>query len=83
MLVTDTDGAGRDETVLRTLFDFFKFTFSAPDSFRPDSAEEQFLHDYARRFLAHRRAISILAVAYWSAFMAWDIARLDMSSSPR
>jgi hypothetical protein len=50
------------------LFDFLKITFSAPDRFEPNSAEEQFLDDYARRFLTHRRAISILAVVYWTAF---------------
>ena len=59
----------------RMLLDFFKVTFSAPDRFEPNSAEEQFLDDYARRFLAHRRAISILAVVYWTAFTVWDIAQ--------
>ena len=59
----------------RILFDFFKSTFSAPDHFEPNSAEQQFREDYSRRFLAHRRAISILAVVYWSAFTVWDIAQ--------
>lgn len=59
----------------RALFDFLKFTFAAPDRFQPDAAEEQFLQDYARRFLAQRRAIAILGVVYWSAFCAWDIAQ--------
>ena len=57
------------------LFNFLKFTFSATDCFEPRAVEEQFRVDYAKRFLAHRRAISILAVVYWSAFMAWDIAQ--------
>ena len=59
----------------RMLLDFLKFTFSAPDRFEPNAAEEQFLEDYANRFLAQRRAISILAVVYWSAFAVWDIAQ--------
>jgi signal transduction histidine kinase/CheY-like chemotaxis protein len=59
--------------------DFFKFTFGAPDSFQPRAAEEQFLNDYARRFLAHRRAISILAVVYWSAYTVWDIAQASQN----
>ena len=61
--------------LLRTLLPFLKQTFSAPARFEPNSAEEQFLDDYARRFLAHRRAISILGTVYWSAFMVWDIAQ--------
>ena len=65
--------------MVRTLLDFFKSTFSAPDPFQPSSAEEQFLDDYARRFLAHRRAISILAVVYWSAFTVWDIAQASQN----
>ena len=63
----------------RTVLDFLKFTFGAPDSFQPRSAEEQFLDDYAKRFLAHRRAISILAVVYWSAYTFWDIAQASQS----
>jgi signal transduction histidine kinase/CheY-like chemotaxis protein len=59
----------------RILLDFLRFTFSAPNRFEPDSAEEQFLKDYARRFLAHRRAMAILAVVYWSTYMVWDIAQ--------
>src|SRR5215467_9141297 len=66
---------GRGGAMRRILLDFLKFTFSAPDRFQSQGAEEQFLHDYAKRFLAHRRAISILAVVYWSAFTAWDIAQ--------
>ena len=64
---------------MRILLDFFKFTFGAPDPFQPGSAEQQFLDDYARRFLAHRRAISILAVVYWSAYTFWDIAQASQS----
>src|SRR5262249_14258392 len=56
------------------LFNFFKLTFGAPASFEPRE-EAQFLDDYSRRFLAHRRAISLLAVVYWSAFAFWDIAQ--------
>ena len=59
----------------RTLVDFLKFTFSAPDRFAPNAAEEQFRQDYARRFLAQRRAISILGTVYWAAFSVWDIAQ--------
>jgi hypothetical protein len=69
--------------VSRILFDFFKSTFNAPDHFEPSSAERQFLDDYARRFLAHRRAISILAVVYWSAFTVWDIAQASQNSEFR
>jgi signal transduction histidine kinase/CheY-like chemotaxis protein len=65
--------------MVRTLWDFFKFTFGAPDPFQPRAAEEQFLQDYARRFLAHRRAISILAVVYWSAYTVWDIAQASQN----
>jgi two-component system, sensor histidine kinase len=64
---------------VRTLLNFFKITFGAPDPFQPRSAEQQFLDDYARRFLAHRRAISILAVVYWSAYTFWDIAQASQS----
>jgi signal transduction histidine kinase/CheY-like chemotaxis protein len=59
----------------RTLVDFLKFTFSAPDRFARNAVEEQFRQDYARRFLAQRRAISILGTVYWAAFSVWDIAQ--------
>ena len=59
----------------RTFVDFLKFTFGAPDRFASNAAEEQFLQDYARRFLSQRRAISILGTVYWSAFSVWDIAQ--------
>jgi two-component system, sensor histidine kinase len=74
--VTDLSGphSGR-RMVGHALFDFLKFTFSAPARFERNAAEEQFLQDYAKRFLAQRRAISILAVVYWSAFSVWDIAQ--------
>jgi len=60
---------------MRSTFEFFKVTFSAPNRFEPASAEEKFLCDYAKRFLAHRRAMSVLAVVYWSAFSLWDLAQ--------
>ena len=71
-----TNRPGRERRIIGgTLVDFLKFTFTAPDRFEPKAAEEQFLQDYARRFLAQRRAISILGAVYWSAFCAWDIAQ--------
>jgi signal transduction histidine kinase len=59
--------------VLRKLLQFLRLTFRAPDPFEPYSTEQEFLHDYAQRFLAQRRAISIMAVVYWSAYLVWDI----------
>jgi signal transduction histidine kinase len=67
------------EHQMRSTFEFFKVTFSAPNRFEPASAEEKFLCDYAKRFLAHRRAMSILAVVYWSAFSLWDLAQAFQS----
>ena len=56
--------------MLRKLLQFVRLTFRAPDPFEPYSTEQEFLRDYAQRFLAQRRAISIMAVVYWSAYAA-------------
>jgi signal transduction histidine kinase len=61
------------ENVLRKLLQFLSLTFRAPDPFEPHSIEQEFLRDYAQRFLAQRRAIAIMAVVYWSAYLVWDI----------
>lgn len=66
--------------MLRNFLQFFKLTFRAPDSFEPDSTEQEFLRDYGKRFLAHRRAIAILAAVYWSAYVVWDIFQALQSS---
>jgi two-component system, sensor histidine kinase len=57
------------------LLDFLKFTFGPPERFEPHAAEAEFLQVYARRFLSYRRAVSVLAVVYWSAYIIWDIAQ--------
>jgi signal transduction histidine kinase len=66
--------------VLRNISQFFRLTFRAPDPFEPHSTEQEFLRDYAQRFLAHRRAISIMAVVYWSAYLVWDLFQALQSS---
>ena len=66
--------------MLRNFLQFFKLTFRAPDPFEPDSTEQEFLRDYGKRFLAHRRAISILAAVYWSAYVVWDLFQALQSS---
>ena len=70
--LADATKRGGDGIVPRNILQFFKLTFRAPDPFEPET-EQEFLRDYAQRFHAHRRAISILAVAYWSAYMVWDL----------
>ena len=71
---------GGDGIVLRNISQFFRLTFRAPDPFEPHSTEQEFLRDYAQRFLAHRRAISIMAVVYWSAYLVWDLFQALQSS---
>ncbi len=66
--------------MLSNVLQFFRLTFRAPDPFEPDSTEQEFLRDYAQRFLAHRRAISIMAVVYWSAYLVWDLFQALQSS---
>jgi two-component system, sensor histidine kinase len=66
--------------LLRNILQFLKLTFRSPDPFEPHSTEQEFLRDYAQRFLAHRRAISIMAVVYWSAYLVWDLFQALQSS---
>ena len=70
--LADATKRGGDRIVLRNFSQFLRLTFRAPDPFEPE-IEQEFLRDYAQRFHAHRRAISILAVVYWSAYMVWDL----------
>src|SRR5690242_13675905 len=71
---------GGDAIVLRNLLQFLRLTFRAPDPFEPDSTEQEFLCDYARRFHAQRRAIAMTAVVYWAAYMVWDLFQALESS---
>ena len=65
--------------MLRQLLAILQTTFRAPDPFEPE-IEQEFLRDYGKRFLAHRRAISILAAVYWSAYVVWDLFQALQSS---
>jgi hypothetical protein len=60
--LTEIERRTRKEKHMRSLFEFFKVRFSAPNPFDPGPVEEKFQSDYAKRFLAHRRAMAVLAV---------------------
>jgi len=51
---------------------FLARAFLPPRRMPTAELEEEFLHDYARRFATHRRAAVAFSVVVWIAYFGWD-----------